>query len=999
MFWEIFLFEIKYRLKRPDTYLYFLFFFFITIVSFSTGEVPSYGATFFNSPQVLAKFFGALSIIMMVVTAAIMGVPLYRDIEYSTHEYYLSYPITKNGYFWGRFLGSFLFVLIIGSSMIWGSLIGTYIGPKLGWISAIHIGPYHFINYCQPFLSFVIPNLVLTSSIFFGLVAYTRNVKVIYTGATILYTGYMMALFIFQNLVENKNLVYIFDPFAFNPIDLKTSFFSPAEANSSIVSLTGMMLVNRIIWGSVGLLVLLITYFRFNFVRFFSGRKDKKSKGEPVVNAPGFLKKIPVARTRFTGDYNTRVIYTLSKIELRTILNDNYFRLILGTGIFFLCFIFWKAGGRSYGVPYLPRTVILLDFYNNKFLLFIFLIILFYTGETVNREKTTRFAIINDALPPSNWILYGSKLVALACLVLILATTPLLIGVSIQLLKGFRDFNFPLYFEYSYLVSLPLFLQVIMFCFVIHVLINNKFAAHAIALLIWVGLLLSRKYSGINYNLFYYSYTPSYQLTDMDGIRHMAKPLFWFIIYWMFLGGIFVIIAAIFYSRGTLSSFKERCQLASKRFERQHRLVAGLLLLGFMATGFYNYYNVSYINNYLSDSEIEKRKVEYEIKLKQYEKLPKPKVVKLKLFTDIFPEERKVLVKGLITIVNKTNQPINDMLLDGEEIADYSLTYNGVNLSFASPLIYKRGKYNWLRPKNDTAEFRLYHFPGKLQPGDTALIEINAVTAYPGFTNNFSGGDLLYNGTFFGTGLPGLGYDEDDELWDNDKRGEYHLPEKNYEFPARNDSAGIRSLLSSDIADLVSLDITVSTSADQVAIAPGELEKKWKQNGRNYYHYVQDNPPVNFPFGILSARYALLSDSVQQPNGKNVNIEFYYYPLHTTNLNRFMAAYKDGIKYFSAAFGPFQFKQIYFLEYPGSWFSTQTFINIVAFSEQAGWAADFTNPDQFDYCYFVIANSLAHKWWGTQVTPNHTLGSFIISGGLPEYAALLLIEKNMAWRV
>ena len=41
MFWEIFLFEIKYRLKRLDTYLYFIGFFLLAFFSFAYGNVPA----------------------------------------------------------------------------------------------------------------------------------------------------------------------------------------------------------------------------------------------------------------------------------------------------------------------------------------------------------------------------------------------------------------------------------------------------------------------------------------------------------------------------------------------------------------------------------------------------------------------------------------------------------------------------------------------------------------------------------------------------------------------------------------------------------------------------------------------------------------------------------------------------------------------------------------------------------------------------------------------
>src|ERR1700712_236675 len=105
MFWQIFTFELKYRLKRPATYLYFLTFFLISALCFATGSTPASEKVFHNSPVVLAQFIAIFSMVMMLVCSAVMGVPLYRDIEHNTGNYYLSYPISESGYFWGRYLG------------------------------------------------------------------------------------------------------------------------------------------------------------------------------------------------------------------------------------------------------------------------------------------------------------------------------------------------------------------------------------------------------------------------------------------------------------------------------------------------------------------------------------------------------------------------------------------------------------------------------------------------------------------------------------------------------------------------------------------------------------------------------------------------------------------------------------------------------------------------------------------------------------------------------
>ncbi len=77
-------------------------------------------------------------------------------------------------------------------------------------------------------------------------------------------------------------------------------------------------------------------------------------------------------------------------------------------------------------------------------------------------------------------------------------------------------------------------------------------------------------------------------------------------------------------------------------------------------------------------------------------------------------------------------------------------------------------------------------------------------------------------------------------------------------------------------ADLVSWDLTISTSADQTMISSGELQKQWRQNGRNYFHFVQNNPGIYGPLAAVGAKYALAKDSVQLDH--KVDISIYYHP-------------------------------------------------------------------------------------------------------------------------
>lgn len=107
-----------------------------------------------------------------------------------------------------------------------------------------------------------------------------------------------------------------------------------------------------------------------------------------------------------------------------------------------------------------------------------------------------------------------------------------------------------------------------------------------------------------------------------------------------------------------------------------------------------------------------------------------------------------------------------------------------------------------------------------------------------------------------------------------------------------------------------------------------------------------------------------------------------------------MAALKDGLSYFHQHFGPYQFRQLRVLEFPRYAAFAQSFPNTVPYSEDFGWFADFSDPNKYDYAYYVTAHELAHQWWGHQVTPNYTRGSNLISESLAEYSALMIAEQR-----
>ena len=992
MFWSVFSFEIKYRLGRPATYIYFFALLILVALIVANGGTSATEKVNHNAPAVIARFMGLLGIYAIMISSAVMGVPLYRDLEHNTKEYLLSTPLSKGAYFWGRFWGSFAILLFISLGALVGYVLGTIIGPIFDWSKPERFGPNIPINYLWHFVIIYLPSIFLTSCIFFGLVSWFKNNRVLYSASILLFIIYLLSNFLVRDL-EKRNLVDLLDPFCFNTVSNATKYFTPAEQNSQLVPLSGNLLWNRLIWTSVGLLVLLGTYFRFSISHFISDAS--RSKKTPQYSEEVSVKKwvgLPVFARHFSEKLNWSNLWNLAKLEMRNIVRDPYFLSIMLGAVIFLFLDDW-IGNLQYSVPDRPVTMNMLLFKTFTYNIFVFILLMFYAGETVHRDKTTHFANIGDTLPIPNWVQLGSKFISLAGVCFMLATIPMLVGVLIQVLKGFFNFKFDFYLKDLYLITYWDYLQMTMLAFFVHVLVNNKFVGHFVGIAVWFIMFILRNFLEFNYNLFFYSYKPSYLISDMNGFGHFAQPLFWYNLYWMAFGGILLLLTAAFWMRGAESSFKRRLRGFRNNWSGRTTMGFLVLLLIWLGSGAFIYYNVSEVNSYRSNKEGEQLQADYEKKYKKYERIPQPKVTDVKVFADVFPMERQINLRATLKIKNKTDVAIDSLHLLSGNGDIYSIAMDGYPLSISAFELVPKPKLTLFYNKPDTGGYRIFKLPRTLQPNDSATLEYYTVMDNPGFINDGFSREIVYNGTFTSSGIPSIGYNTRNELESDEKRKKYGLPEKKDDLPEHRDPYGERTMLFNDDADLINFECVVSTVPDQIAVAPGYLQREWTENGRRYFHYVQDSK-IDYFFNIVSGKYTILKDKWTSPEGKTVNIEIFHHYEHTYNLDRLVASLKDGLTYFDKNFGAYQFRQIRILEFPRYAAFAQSFPNTVPYSEDFGWYADFSDPNHYDYAYYVTAHELAHQWWGHQVTPNMTRGSNLISESLAEYSALMVAEHR-----
>ena len=256
MFYEFFIFEIKYRLKRPETYFFFLLLFLFSAVGVEfVFQGIDLGLAKKNAPLIIAKTMGAITGLSMIIASMIMGVPILRDFQHDVTSLIYVNPIAKRDYLLGRFLGSFVVLLFIFSAVLWGMMIGEF----MPWNKPNEFLPFQLMNYLQPFIWVVLPTLFFGAAVFFATGALTKNLMVVCTQGVVIFV-----LFMITKGITNETFQALFDPFSLTTLTKATKGWTVADRNSLLIPMSGIMLLNKFFWIGVGILALAIgLYFGF----------------------------------------------------------------------------------------------------------------------------------------------------------------------------------------------------------------------------------------------------------------------------------------------------------------------------------------------------------------------------------------------------------------------------------------------------------------------------------------------------------------------------------------------------------------------------------------------------------------------------------------------------------------------------------------------------------------------------------------------------------------
>lgn len=986
---DILKFELKYRITRPATWAYFgLLAFGGFLIAANNGLVSSEKA-FANSAYSIVLLMMVFSIFGTLIASAVMGVPVYRDIEHGVKNYYFTYPVKEKSYLLGRYLGSFLTLMLISLGLVVGLVIGYSLGPVLGWEEAERFGPHRWGAYLNGLVFFLWPNLLFVGTIFFCLVALTRKIFVSYVGSILFFIGYLVAQTLSQDL-DNTSVAAMLDPFGTAAWTEATKYWTPNEQNELIAPITGDLLLNRLVYLGLTVVILVITLFRFDFQRFLGGTKARKivavgaaAGAGAGMKKQGLVNPAPavVGQTFDNGVYLRQMI-SQAWIEFKSVLRDPYFLAIMIGAVLFL-FLDAHFGNTTYGTPSLPVTYYMVEAKNGTYILFVMIVLVFYTGEVVHRDRTVKFNQIADALPIPNWTLFGGKLLTMTGVAFLLATMVWVVGIFQQTVKGYFEYDFGQYFTDLYLLTFPQYLVLMTLAFAVHVLVNKKFVGHVVAIGLYAAILFIPGMMDVDYNMFLFGSRPGYTISDMNGFGHFLAGVTSFNIYWLAFGTMLLVGSLLMWARGTDDAWKSRFKLAAQRANWRPLVILGGAFAVFALMGFSIYNNVSVKNSYVGTDATQDMRERYERTYRRYRGMNQPKITAVDYAIDLFPKERAADGLGTFAIRNVGDAPIDTILLEtsyGEKVFNIeTFTIGGQALEL-------------VKADND-ANLSIYTLSPALQPGDSSVMVMEVRLDYQGYPNEGSQSAVVENGTFLNSGLfPSFGYSGGGEIGSNQERKKRGLEIRDYGLPEPTDQQGRNTLLFDANAYLVDFSATISTEADQIAIAPGKLVNEYEQDGRKFYEYKNEGKIQNF-FNISSARYEVREEMYRTPTGQEIKLQIFHHPEHDKNLDRYLKSMKASLDYYTSNFSPYQFDQLRLLEFPRYSTFAQSFPNTVPYAESFGWVGDFGDPNDTDYAFTVTAHEVAHQWWGHQITPSATRGANQLSETMAEYGSLMVMKE------
>lgn len=984
-------FEISYLLKQRSTWIYFFVLMALAflVVNIAGGMLDSVKIQIsgdqvkLNSPGIVSTFMSVFNLLGIVISANLFGNAVYRDYRYQSDQMVFSSGINKTTYLLPRFLAPF----IVNGLIYLAVPLGIAIASLMPYLDQEMFGEFIFAAYWKPLLYIVYPNTLFVGALFFLLTIIAKNNSVNWIGIIVFYVLYGVA----QNLsgdIDNKELTALLEPFGLRASATVSTGWSAEEQNTRSIELENLLLWNRVLWSSIGVILFSVGYFLFSFTRFSFGKKKKAVK--TTNNNKVLFKKLnlPQPTVSFSSKLVSYQLQNIIQRETLKILKSTYFKIIV---VLMLVLLITAASqiGKMYDTVTFPVTYKVAEVLLGSVRLLLYIFAILFTGEMVWNSRKFKIAGIEDAFPIATWQRLTGQWIALNLLIITLLLVVWIIGIGTPYFMGFPHHEFHVFGGYL----LNFYSRIFLFTgasFFIQSVVSNRFTGYFI-LGIWYLIDSFFFQALLQHNLLIPLGSPQVIYSDMNGFGGTLLPMILFRFYWASIITLLIYVALRFYPRGTDIQWKNRWHSFKGIPVKQHVKHMSPGLLGMLIFGGTIFYNTNVLNQFEFSNSVEKDRLHYEQQFGKYKYLNQPKLTKVDLEVDLYPKKQQLAATCNYTLQNNSNRLIDTLILHFDE-KDTRLTTHSKDLELIT--------------EDKATGFHLYHLNTPVFPQQQLELSFEIEDQKRGFTNQFSPGNVVQNGTFvWNSILPDIGYNDRIEISRNRTRRQYDLEEKPQDLH-RNHHHGIQQNGVSVNADQIEFSATLSTSKDQIAFTSGNLKKQWEKDNRKYFRY-ELNGKMSSIYSFVSAQYESYTTQWHSPLGDSahhpVDITVNYHPTHRYNVELMADAIKASLDYYTAQFGPYQHDLVRIMEFPRYASMAVSFPNTIPFSESIGFIANVNQEEgeehKVNYPFWVTAHEVAHQWWAHQLIPANVEGASFLTESLAQYSSVRVLEKKFGQKM
>ena len=351
---------------------------------------------------------------------------------------------------------------------------------------------------------------------------------------------------------------------------------------------------------------------------------------------------------------------------------------------------------------------------------------------------------------------------------------------------------------------------------------------------------------GLEHNLYKYGVTTNFTYSDMNGFGHFLPRVRVFEAYWAAAALLLAVVGLC------VLGPRHDVRLARTARHRPPTLHAGRsprwprsAPSAMVALGGFIFWNTNVLNQYTTTRDQQARQADYEKKYKALAADAQPKIAAVKLAVDLFPREQRVRMKGRYSLQNRSGKPVDAIhLLFFQRRADA-----------LRPARIRRARPT-LATDDPQVGLRSYRLATPLAPGRDGATSHSISTcpraASPTRARRPTSSPTARSSTACRCCRSSAIRSAASSRPTATARNSGWLAKER--MRDRDDPAGLAENALAPDADFIDFEATVGTDADQLAIAPGYLQREWTE-GRSPLLRIQDGQPdprlLRVPVGAL----------------------------------------------------------------------------------------------------------------------------------------------------